>query len=236
MTDTATPADAAQRPIVTDEMVAVAIDSIHREIGMMGTLAELTPDQIRAVLSDVLDETITTYLRGLNEAHTVYTDKLDKMRSEIHETPPVEVPYTESPPSNGIFGGDYEQLGEYIAKLKSMMGLRDWTIHIQHDRPDNPNFAADVYVYPGRRSANIRFDDDWGNADPEDFRETCVHELLHCHINPIRTPIDNLDSTIGKMVYVPLYAEVTDRIELAIDAIAAALAPHLPLPGEEWSE
>lgn len=129
-----------------------------------------------------------------------------------------------------ILKGDRQQLGEYLRELADRMGLRDWTINLMHDTPDNPQHAACIEVRYGRKVANISFEEHWAGNDPETLRATCVHELLHCHINQVRHPVDNIQSAIGQTLYATTYDALTDYIEHATDAIATEWARTLPLP------
>jgi len=134
-----------------------------------------------------------------------------------------------------MLGGDYEELGEYLRILKDMMGLRDWEIRVVHEPTKREDHAATIETWYGSQTASIWFARNWAEGTPEELRETCVHELVHCHINPIRVSVENIQENVGQMMYIPLYADITNRLEYAVDGIASAWAPHLPLPGEEWT-
>lgn len=129
-----------------------------------------------------------------------------------------------------IFDGDRNALGQYVRDLADMMGLRDWHLLLLNEPTDNPEHAADIDVVYGRRAACIRFHADWAQADPSELRCTVVHELVHCHLNPMRNVLDNIENAVGKMVYDPTYNALTDYIEYATDAISTAWAESLPLP------
>jgi hypothetical protein len=129
-----------------------------------------------------------------------------------------------------LLNGDVKALGEYVRDLADRMGLRDWVINIMKDPPENVNHGACIDVIYGRRVANLQFREEWPEWDSEQLRSTVCHELVHCHINPLRNAIDNIEAAVGKMIYDPLYNSVTDYIEYATDAIATAWAETLPLP------
>ena len=129
-----------------------------------------------------------------------------------------------------IFDGDKKRIGPYLRELADLAGLRDWTIIVDDAPPENPQHAACVDVRYGRKVAVVSFGPDWATMDPATFRTTCLHELLHCHINHVRWPLNNIVQIVGKAVYDPLYEAVTDYIEYAVDGIAEAWAPSLPLP------
>ena len=132
-----------------------------------------------------------------------------------------------------IFDGNRDELGKYIREMADLMGLRDWTINLLSDPPEDSKYAADVDVVYGRKCAKIRVARDWMHHAPESLRCTIAHELTHCHINPTRNVLDNMEQAIGKMLYVTAYNSMTDYIEYATDGISSAWAEVLPLPVKE---
>jgi len=132
-----------------------------------------------------------------------------------------------------ILDGDREALQVYIRQMADLMGLKDWTVKLNDDPPENPNHAACIDTRYGRKLANISVPVDWVNEPPERFRATICHELIHCFLNPFRDSIDNVQSLVGELVYRPLYNTLTDQIEYATDGIATAWAEKLPLPAVE---
>lgn len=133
-----------------------------------------------------------------------------------------------------IFDGDRDKLAHYIDLLAFAMGLKDWQFHLAAEKPDNPEHAASVDVRYGRKYAVIYLSDGWEQWQPSSVRQTLVHELLHCHINHVRHPIDNIQSSIGTPLYNATWNAVTDYIEYAVDGIAEAWAQRLPLPDEDF--
>jgi hypothetical protein len=129
-----------------------------------------------------------------------------------------------------LLNGDRDQLRTYLRELADLVGLRDWTINVLETPPSNPEHAASIDVRYGRKYVNIDFLPEWASWPAEDLRQTCVHELLHCHINHVRWPINNIQELVGHAIYTPLYESVTDYIEYAVDAIASEWAKTLPLP------
>ena len=129
-----------------------------------------------------------------------------------------------------ILNGDRDELGAYIREMADIMGLRDWHLNLRHDPPDREECAADIDVVYGRRAAAIRIQTGWEHWKPEDLRSTVAHELIHCHLNPSRNVLDNMEQAIGQMLHNTAYNALTDYIEYATDAIATAWAEFLPLP------
>lgn len=129
-----------------------------------------------------------------------------------------------------IFDGDRDRIEPYLRELADLVGLRDWRIFVSDDAPEDPEHAACVDVRYGLKVAVISFHPQWAESDPEQFRNTCCHELLHAHVNHVRWPLNNVAELVGKAIYDPLYQSVTDYIEYAVDAIATEWAKTLPLP------
>lgn len=130
-----------------------------------------------------------------------------------------------------IFDGNRVTLGRYISALADAVGLRDWSISLQDDPcADDVNGTCQC-VY-GRRVASIALSRNWMNADEYDLRETIVHELLHCHTDPITYPLAGIEDHLGSSLHTHLVSSQALALELAVDAIASAFAPRLPLPSE----
>lgn len=129
-----------------------------------------------------------------------------------------------------LLNNDRDELAAYMRRLADLVGLCAWEIKLSTQGPDNENHAASVHVWYGRKVASIYMQPDWASWEAEELRSTIVHELLHCHINPIRNVADNIESSVGKMIYTPLYNAMTDYIEYAVDAIATCWSETLPLP------
>lgn len=133
-----------------------------------------------------------------------------------------------------IFDGDRDYIGPYLRYLADQVGLRDWYLNFSHDpSPEGTNGSCDLTY--GRRRAAISLRKDWMWMDEEEFRQTCVHELLHCHTEPIIQPLQDIEDVLGKMVHAPLYNAALNGMEFCIDGIAYEWSRHLPLPSE-WLE
>lgn len=136
-----------------------------------------------------------------------------------------------------IFGGDRDKLGVYIRDMADLCGLRDWHLILEGHVPDRDNEdddtshpAAQIEVTYGRRLACIRVASDWATWTPEELRQTVIHELIHCHQEPMRWSINNCKHVVSPPMMSVLYAAFTDGMERATDDIATAWAETLPLP------
>ena len=133
-----------------------------------------------------------------------------------------------------IFDGDREYIGHYMRYLADQIGLRDWFLYFSNDdEPAGINGRCQL-VY-GRKRATISVNKDWTHQGEDDFRQTCLHELIHCHTEQIIQPLQDIEGVLGKMIHAPLYNATLNGLEHCIDAIAYEWSRHLPLPSE-WLE
>lgn len=118
-----------------------------------------------------------------------------------------------------------DDAGGYARRLADSMGLRDWSVHVLSGRPGDDENASICCLW-GRRVAEIKLSDDWFADDPPRQRQALVHELIHAHLASMHWLVqDALEPSLH-----PAY-ELT--LEYAIDAMAEAWAPFLPLPDHE---
>jgi hypothetical protein len=122
--------------------------------------------------------------------------------------------------------------GDYLRVLADLLALRDWTVRLDVGPMEDQGRSAEVDLLYGRRIANVKVPLGFFGASAEERRHALAHELLHAHLNPSRNVLDNARSILGQPLYDLMHATMTDSIEYATDAIADALAPHLPLPPE----
>lgn len=120
-------------------------------------------------------------------------------------------------------------LGRYVRWIANELELRDWTITIDDD-PCDEAFAARVECTEGRKHATISFNERFTTYAPEDQRQTIVHELVHAHLavcwRMVQTDLVNPLGHEGYGFFCDSYRRAQ---EYAVDAIADALAKHMPL-------
>jgi hypothetical protein len=129
-----------------------------------------------------------------------------------------------------IFDGDRDELGKYVRNMADLMGLRDWHLKLMNDPPDDPEAAACCEVIYGQKYALIRFHRDWTSADPEELRSTVIHELIHCHVEPMRWSVNNVKHVVGTAMFEVIFDAFSDALEVAVDGMARAWAESMPLP------
>lgn len=124
---------------------------------------------------------------------------------------------------------DRKTLGEYVRAVADQLWLRDWKFHLMHE-PCEEGKAGNVVCVEGQREANISLARHFSELDPEEQRETIIHELVHCHLEACwRMVQGDLDEPLGKVGYYVFCDAYRRNMELAVDALAKALAPHFPL-------
>lgn len=122
----------------------------------------------------------------------------------------------------------------YVDQLRPILRLADWEIVVSDDRPDDENALAEIQITYGRKNARLGLKADWDERSLESQRHTLVHELIHCHLDPIRIAFTNHHRRFDDMGWAEARAGMIDEMEWATDGLADALAPLVPLP--PWKE
>lgn len=122
----------------------------------------------------------------------------------------------------------------YANKLKNMMGLSHWTIHMS-PKPCNADALGETEVIHAQNLATIYLHKDFRKDKPEDIRATMVHELLHCHMSHISEVVHEIlkpeeDDQKGKAIHKATISVVDYEIERIIDAISESLGKWMPTP------
>jgi hypothetical protein len=126
---------------------------------------------------------------------------------------------------------ELRKIAKYIAVVANALGLRDWSLRLHDDEPDDKDAQASVATVYGRKIAHVNLGHGFSMLDPEEQRHVIVHELLHVLMDPTWTLVNQaLPGQIGVSAWGVFEAAYRERMEHAVDAIAKALAPALPLP------
>jgi hypothetical protein len=121
-------------------------------------------------------------------------------------------------------------LGRYIRHVANELHLRDWTFHVKHEPAEDPDVLAEIRCTFGTHEANIWFCKDFVDREPEQQRETVVHELVHPHVEiPWEMVRDDLKRHLGMLTWDTFTDAYKRNMEFGVDALAKSLAPHLPL-------
>ena len=121
----------------------------------------------------------------------------------------------------------------YIRSLADDIGLKDWTIELKRDGPANSDAGASMITICGRRIVWIRLGFGFYSGTPEDQRHYVLHELLHVHLDDVDTAIWQAKEIIGSDTFTLMEKVVKDRLEFAIDTIAASIGHAYPVPDSD---
>lgn len=110
----------------------------------------------------------------------------------------------------------------YLRLLADRLHLKDWSFVLRDEAPDSADAIAAINCAEGRKYAWCYLSESFLRSSPEDQRHTLIHELLHCHMA-------GADHVAARMIteHFQLYRL---HCEYAVDGLADALAPLLPLP------
>lgn len=113
----------------------------------------------------------------------------------------------------------------YLRALADLLALKDWRFVIKDENPADRDAAASTCIWYGRKRATIRFSEEFLRESEENQRHTSAHELIHCHLDTLeRLATREVES--GDLI-----RPIRLALELAVDGLADAIAPFLPLPG-----
>jgi hypothetical protein len=134
----------------------------------------------------------------------------------------------------GLKKHDHKELARYIRAIADEIALRDWTIDLQREPCDDDCNAQACLVY-GRKLVRLRVSRDFRSYDLERVRHSVVHELVHCHTSATDNMVEHdLTDHLGQQAADIFHAGYRRHAEYAVDGLADALAPHVPLI--EWPE
>lgn len=133
---------------------------------------------------------------------------------------------------------DRKELTRYVRHIADEMGLRDWGFTIRISDPaedvDGVDYAfASIEPVDGRKYAVITFDPETRDQPPLEIRDTVCHELVHAHLNAACevVRVDIVD-WFPQATYELMFRGFRRNIETAVDGLAEALSPNMPLI--EW--
>jgi hypothetical protein len=127
--------------------------------------------------------------------------------------------------------GRKDYWADYMGGIKSLLKLDEWELRFRHNEdPDDPGHAACVEFVRHRKVAVIRVAKDWEEQTPDEQRSTVIHELLHLHFEAPWRMMGDITRQLGKQAEELADSMIRHEMEVAIDQIAAAIAPHFPLP------
>lgn len=129
-----------------------------------------------------------------------------------------------------------EWLEPYLHTLQDALGLSHWIIDLDDGWPDNKDLdreytPACCTMTDSYFRAVIYLSQD--TYTPEDLRHYLTHELMHCHLRDLVAAARDATEWLSRIAGAVMFQRIQHEMEQAVDAIATAWIPSLPLP--EWS-
>lgn len=131
---------------------------------------------------------------------------------------------------------DLVQISEYVRTVVPILRLNAWNIQIGNNCVLD-GAIAEASCADGQQTATINFSELFTRISPEEQRNTVVHELLHIHINRLRSSASSIvDSTYrGKTADTINELLIRDE-EYLVDALSRVIDPLVPVPHFDFTE
>lgn len=125
---------------------------------------------------------------------------------------------------------DLRALRIYVEARAKDLGLAySWSIEVIGE-PCSEDANADVHVSVTRNRATIRVTHEFRNLDPDEQRETIIHELVHIALREAEQFVPNVvGPMLGSEARVGITIAFDTSFERCVDWVARTLAPFHPL-------
>lgn len=125
----------------------------------------------------------------------------------------------------------------YIKNLQKYLRLQDWTLVVDWSEPCEDISIATFDPVEDQKYSVIRISEKFLDLGMEMQTQTLVHELIHCHLQPMTDLAEyTVKSIASKSASNVFDIAMSQSCEFATDAIADAIAPLVPqfkLPPQE---
>lgn len=123
---------------------------------------------------------------------------------------------------------DHDALATAARQCANLVGLRDWTVIVDEEPPDDPKAQADVRVDLRRRALALRFAANFAGLTEDEQRHALAHELLHVHVELLGGRVRQLSPEFGRTAWAVFWSGYEEETERVVDALASVVAPLLP--------
>jgi len=124
----------------------------------------------------------------------------------------------------------YQDLRAYVREMADRLELRDWTTFLHREVQTTGEYTASMSCTYGRKFVHIYIAESFFEMTLEAQRQTIAHELIHVHFYGWRWAFNNLQKILSGTTFAIVENSIRDQEELAVDAMADAIARYLPLP------
>jgi len=127
--------------------------------------------------------------------------------------------------------GELKRWAKYILWCAVELELRDWSLTIASGPCIEEDAIAQVKPVYGRKLATITLAPGFEYRTREEQRQTIAHELIHLHWHGAREVMRvDVCQQMSQAVYDVADSAYVRAMEYGVDALADAIAKHLPLP------
>ena len=141
---------------------------------------------------------------------------------------------------NGLGADRYREIVRFLTpwfrQLQEAMNLGGWFIEFIEnlDRLPDEQGSGGIYRFIGQRSAEIYLGE-WalGTHSPYELKLTVLHEMVHCHTQPMWEEHKHLERQIGPLIWSLLGPAYAAHEENIADGLANTFGPLLPDP-PDW--
>jgi hypothetical protein len=124
---------------------------------------------------------------------------------------------------------DRKAIETYAREAADEIGLRDWEIGFDWDRPADEGDGGSVDWVEGRKGIVIRLSENFRGYATDEQRYVICHELVHAHFAQMQDTVEeDLKPHLSRPTY-DIYSRSFRRaVEYGIDAVSHARAAKLP--------
>jgi hypothetical protein len=133
----------------------------------------------------------------------------------------------------GMPRADFKRAGEFLRFAADRLGLRDWAFNLKWQPCEDNEAMASVTCVEGQKRANITLSRTFADYPWPEQRKALIHELLHCHFEPVCQVLWSAEPHLGMGAFNILDRNHHMAIEYAVDAIAHEVAGFFPYSQQE---
>lgn len=127
----------------------------------------------------------------------------------------------------------FQKIAKFLRHTANILNLRDWHFILSaipltdNDNGDRTSAARIIITYCQDR-ATVQLCHDFAKLSAEERTFTIVHELLHCHFEPIMQVVSHdLQDVLSGEGYSIIQKTMLRCVETAVDRVATAYAERL---------
>lgn len=123
-------------------------------------------------------------------------------------------------------------IARWVRAVQPAMQLGHWTITVEdgwREADGRESSFAGSFIRDYADVASLYIGDLFWTETPAQRRQTLVHELVHLHLYRLRSVHGDILATLGQQARQIGRAVTKEAEELAVERLAAVIAPYLPL-------